>query len=218
VEHQLKEPLKQIFSVLLPNAEAAIFGPNCRLFAAVGAGGANSSNSRRELVKRFQSGDPTMHRFLQPGRQQRCVNCERLLVADSDCCARTGRGLQQDGAKSNGSSVPAAVAAAAMGRLCAACLVDREDLGVPSLLAFTGTKVQILTQKEVLLVMLAQTRVVEASVAAARELRTCLACTGKLKAAYTSSLRPRTLVGKGLMHSWLEASYTSSVRPDTLVA
>jgi hypothetical protein len=137
VEHQLKEPLKQIFSVLLPNAEAAIFGPNCRQFAAVGAGGANSSNSRRELVKRFQSGDPTMHRFLQPGRQQRCINCERLLVADSDCCARTGRGLQQDVAKSNCSSV---AAAAAMGRLCTACREDREDLGVPSLLALLVQK------------------------------------------------------------------------------
>ena len=138
MEHQLKEPLKQIFSVLLPNAEAAIFGPNCRQFAAVGTSGASSSNSRRELVKRFQSGDPTMHRFLQPGRQQRCINCERLLVADSDCCARTGRGLQQDGAKSNCSSVPAA--AAAMGRLCAACREDREDLGAPSLLALLVQK------------------------------------------------------------------------------
>ncbi len=39
-----------------------------------------------------------------------------------------------------------------------------------------------------------------------------------LKAAYTSSTRPHTLVAQGRMHESLKAAYTSSVRPHTLVA
>ena len=43
-------------------------------------------------------------------------------------------------------------------------------------------------------------------------------CSSSLKASYTSSFRPRTLVASGLIHWKLKASYTSSFRFHTLVA
>jgi len=124
LEHQIKEPMKQLFSLVMPNCEAAIFGqPNPKL-----------------VTKRFDSHNAMMHRFLQPGRQQRCINCQQVLPAAPDLEATRGTGLRAD-------------------QLCARCASEGEDL-----------------------VMLAQTRLVEAQVEGARVLKTCLACTGESEA------------------------------------
>ena len=93
LEHQMKEPMKQLFSLVMPNCEAAIFG----------------QRSMKQVTKRFDSHNSMMQRFLQPGRLQRCINCQQALPAASDLQATRDTGLPAD-------------------ELCAGCASEAEDL------------------------------------------------------------------------------------------
>ena len=67
LEHQLLEPLKHLFSLVMPQASTALFG--------------QGSAPARQIVKRLTSADPTMQRFLAPNRQARCMHCDAVLPA-----------------------------------------------------------------------------------------------------------------------------------------
>ena len=95
LEHQMKEPIKLLFSLVMPNCEAAIFG----------------QQHTKQVARRFESNNPMMHKFLQPGRQQRCINCQQALPtsASSSLPATRATGLPAD-------------------RLCSRCADEGEDL------------------------------------------------------------------------------------------
>jgi len=88
-EHQLKEPLKQLFNGLIPKQNGVIFGqavatgnqahecfkpiPDSAIFGQAAATGKLAHQC-------FESKNPMMKSFLQQGRQARCVNCDQLIA------------------------------------------------------------------------------------------------------------------------------------------
>jgi DNA polymerase delta subunit 1 len=123
LEHQLKEPLRQLFALVLPQATSVLFG--------------QGSAPPKPVVKRLTSTNPIMQGFLAPKRQPRCLHCD-IVLPDRPIAHPSEPNPPE--------------------RLCSQCGEEAEDL-----------------------VMAAQSRLIEADLAAKATLKTCLTCTGEVE-------------------------------------